>query len=52
MYVATIKATEMMLIIKFNSKDEGIVDVILKINFLIHLMDLSCLNHMRDVMTV
>ena len=52
MYVAIIKATEMMLIIKFNSKDVGVVDVILEINFQIHLMDFSCLNHMRDVTTV
>ena len=48
MYVAIIKATEMILIIKFNSKDVGVVNVILEINFLIHLMDLSYLNHMRD----
>ena len=33
MYVAIIKATEMMLTIKFNSKDVGVVDVILEINF-------------------
>ena len=52
MYVAIIKATEMMLTIKFNSKDVGVVDVILEINFQIHLMDLSCLNYMRDVTIV
>ena len=52
MYVAIIKATEVMLIIKFNSKDVGVVDVILEINFLIHLMDLSYLNQMRDVKIV
>ena len=33
MYVAIIKATEMMLIIKFNSKDVGVVDMILEIKF-------------------
>ena len=33
MYVAIIKATEMMLTIKFNSKDVGVVDVILEIKF-------------------
>ena len=32
-YVAIIKATEMMLTIKFNSKDVGVVDVILEIKF-------------------
>ena len=31
--VARIKATEMMLTIKFNSKDIGVVDVILEIKF-------------------
>ena len=51
-YVAIIKTTKMMLTNEFNSKDVGVVDVILEINFLIHLMDLSCLNHMRDVTTV
>ena len=33
MYVAIIKATEMMLTIKFNSKELGVVDVILEIKF-------------------
>ena len=33
MYIAIIKATEMMLTIKFNSKDVGVVDVILEIKF-------------------
>ena len=32
-YIAIIKAIEMMLTIKFNSKDVGVVDVILEINF-------------------
>ena len=32
-YVAIIKAKEMMLTIKFNSKDTGVVDVILEIKF-------------------
>lgn len=32
-YVAIIIATEMMLIIKFNSKDVGVVDVIREIKF-------------------
>ena len=31
--VGIIKATEMMLTIKFNSKDVGVVDVILEIKF-------------------
>ena len=52
MYVAIIKATETMLIIKFNLKDVGVVDVILEMNFLIHLMDFSYLNHMRDMKIV
>ena len=30
----------------------SVVDVILEINFLIHLMDLSYLNHMRDAKIV
>ena len=33
MYVAIIKATEMMLTIKFNLKELGVVDVILEIKF-------------------
>ena len=33
MYVAIIKATEMMLTIMFNSKELGVVDVILEIKF-------------------
>ena len=33
MYVAIIKATEMMLTIKFDSKELGVVDVILEIKF-------------------
>ena len=33
MYIAIIKAIEMMLTIKFNSKDVGVVDVILEIKF-------------------
>ena len=33
MYVAIIKAIEMMLIIKFNLKELGVVDVILEIKF-------------------
>ena len=32
-YVAIIKATKMMLTIRFNSKDVGIIDVILEIKF-------------------
>ena len=32
-YIAIIKAIKMMLIIKFNSKDVGVVDVILEIKF-------------------
>ena len=32
-YIAIIKATEMMLTIKFNSKELGVVDVILEIKF-------------------
>ena len=33
MYVAIIKATEIMLTIRFNSKDVGVIDVILEIKF-------------------
>ena len=33
MYVAIIKSIEMMLTIRFNSKDVGVVDVILEIKF-------------------
>ena len=33
MYIAIIKAIEMMLTIKFNLKDVGVVDVILEIKF-------------------
>ena len=33
MYVAIIKATKMMLTIRFNSKDVGVIDVILEIKF-------------------
>ena len=33
MYVVIIKATEMMLTIRFNSKDVGVIDVILEIKF-------------------
>ena len=32
-YVAIIKATKMMLTIRFNSKDVGVIDVILEIKF-------------------
>ena len=32
-YVAIIKATEMMLTIRFNSKDVGVIDMILEIKF-------------------
>ena len=33
MYVAIIKATEIMLTIRFNSKDVGVINVILEIKF-------------------